>query len=380
MATKKAREAAPALTPLLSRAFEHGTRAFGARFLRSGWALTPELDVAFALGRGAANFGPTTLLPDVDPSKLAKLQWLGAIAHRNVAIHVLREGHSIWTKPVEAPASPAPIEPDEAVAILKRHVPVAGVMPFGALEATLGPSFMLTAFVDVLEGLPAGAADGTPGPWNNNVLQPIWQVVHGLLLRVPPDEHAAARARLDALWRARADLHGARYLDISLHGPDGIVRRGYKYVRARRCYSDAPGSDAPPSQLDLTFLDGREEYVARSLGALWEEFDWKPAKWMIGPSSARLLFLGGEAALAHEARAVELYPKSMHADALASYSQLRTPTAVRLVLALTRDGSGVQKPARAWLATHGSWVRPLLETWARQGGPQAARASAVLAT
>lgn len=377
MATKKAREAAP--PPLASRALEHGARAYGARFLRSGWALTPELDLAFALGHGAANFGPTTLLPDVDPSKLAKAKWVDAVAHRNVAIHVLREGHSVWTKPVAAPASPAPIEPDEAVEILKRHVPVAGIMPFGALEAMLGPSFMLSAFLDVLEGLPAGEAGGTPGPWNNNVLQPIWQVVHGLLLRVLPEDHAAARARLDALLTARSQRHGARYLDISLHGPAGIVRRGYKYLRDKRCYGAEPGSDAPASQLDLTFLDGQEDHVARSLGALWEAFDWKPQKWMIGPSSARLLFLGGEAALAHEARAVEAYPKTMLADALASYAELRSPAAVGLVLALTRDGSGVQKQARAWLTTHASWVRPLLESWVRAGGANAARARAALA-
>jgi hypothetical protein len=372
MATKKAQVAATA--PLASRALEHGARAFGARYLRSGWALTPELDLAFALGHGAAQFAPTVLLPDIDPSKLAKLKWQDAVVHRNVAIHVLRTGHSVWTQPVTAEASPATIEPDEAVGILKRLVPFAGIMPFGALEAMLGPSFMLSAFLDVLETLPTDER----GPWYNNVLQVTWQVVHGLLLRVLPEEHAAARTRLDALLAARSDAHGARYLDISLHGPLGIVRRGYKYSREKRCYGADPGSDAPASQLDLTFLDGREDHVARSLGALWDAFEWKPAKWMIGPSSARLLFLGGEGALAHEARAVELYPKTMHADALASYSEMRTPSAARLVLALTRDGSGVQKQASAWLATHASWVRPLLEEWSRGIGSDADRAKRLL--
>jgi hypothetical protein len=96
---------------LPSRALEHGAAAFGAKYLRPGACLTPDLDLAFALGQGSA-MGPVKLLADLSPGK--KQPNAFSEIHRNVAIAALRKPKGAPLGPTPHEASPPPIEPDEA--------------------------------------------------------------------------------------------------------------------------------------------------------------------------------------------------------------------------------------------------------------------------
>jgi len=387
MPKPKARSA-PADPPSL--ATMHGARAYGARFLRPGFARTPELDLAFALGHGGPatlTVAPRALRADLEPAKIAKAKIQDARDHRNVAIHLLRHPRLLldvatepdaWRARVAEDPEPAPIDGDEAEDIVRRGVPVGSIdaLELRALEAMVGPSPVLRALVDALLAVPR--TGGVRASWGNNTLSPILSVAHGLTLRVPEDERDAARARLEELRAAVGETHGGRYLVVSLDGAAGIRARGYKYVRAKDMYAEAPGSDDPASTFDLAHVDGDPAFVAASFAALWAAFAYAPRKWMATPSSSRIFFLGGEGALDTELRVVDAYPKTMQADALESYRELRGERAARLVLRLTRDGGAVVKQAKAWLAEHDAWTRPLLEAWAGSADPDAALAAACL--
>src|SRR4051812_24012231 len=125
MATKK--KAKTSAEAPVNRAYEHGANAFGARYLKPGFALTPELDLAFALGHGSG-MAPITQLPDLPKGKKAKHD--GHEIHRNLALAELRKPpgtpHTVTPEPEE---NPAPLEPDEAKEILKRRIPGMLLMP-----------------------------------------------------------------------------------------------------------------------------------------------------------------------------------------------------------------------------------------------------------
>lgn len=386
---KKTTKSAPSRLP--SAALAHGRQAYGARFERRGFALTPELDLAFALGHGSPGVlavAPLALWPDLDPAKLAKAKVVDARAHRSVAVHLLRDPAlwleiaskpDAWRERVAAEPAPAPIDPVEARAIVARHVPRGELDAWliRALEAMVGPSAVLAALVDAIAAIPRKGGT-VRASWDNNTLAPILSVAHGLCLRVPEDERAAARAKLADVARAVRARHGARYLVISLEGVAGIRERGYKYVRARDAFAEVAGSDDPASTFDLLHVDDDPAFVAASFAALWAAFEHRPKKWMATPSSSRIFFLGGDAALDVELRVVDAYPKTMHAEAFESYRELTGERAARLVLRLTREGGGAVKPATAWLTENVAWARPLLEAFAREPGPDAALATAAL--
>jgi hypothetical protein len=70
-------------TSLPSAALQHGMNAYGARYLRKGFAETPELDLAFALGYGGSLMAPATLFEDGDPGALATIREPIVLAYRN---------------------------------------------------------------------------------------------------------------------------------------------------------------------------------------------------------------------------------------------------------------------------------------------------------
>ncbi len=89
-------------SPLPSRALEHGAAAFGARYVKPGFATSPERDLAFALGAGSG-FAPLTLLPDLAPGAKAAR---GAAMNRNVALAELRGLAPIGAEPGAPPDRP----------------------------------------------------------------------------------------------------------------------------------------------------------------------------------------------------------------------------------------------------------------------------------
>ncbi len=337
---------APSASSPGNRAFEHGEAAFGARYVRRGAALDASLDLAFALGHGApGHVGPITLLPDLAPTKAVKH------AHdavpRNVAIAALRKG-SVMSGPVSHEADPAPITEDEARAIVKKSFPRLGLTPlyWHALEAMVGPSCLLPAVVEALDAIPLAA-------WGTGRLHGLFPLTYGLLLRARERESLAAREALESILAARARTHAAARLDVMLHGREGIARRGYKYSPKYKSFQTSD-RDEPSNVQDLLFCDGDAGFVASQFAALWEIQGYRVVKWMTGPSPARLFFLGGEAALETKLLVVDRYPGTMQAEALASYRDLASPLATKLLERLAGPTSKVKAQAEACLAARAS--------------------------
>ncbi|MBE2249014.1 MAG: hypothetical protein IAE78_05635 [Myxococcus sp.] len=348
---------------------EHGDEAFGAKYLKPGFALTPALDLAFALGLGSA-MAPVTLLPDLAPG--AKRRSSSTHLHRNVAIAELRVTPRHFGEQIPYEAAPAPIGALEAQALVKERLPALDLLPvhFGALEAMVGPSCVLPAFLDGLE-----ATDDEV--WGTGRLQGLFPVLYGLLLRTPAAESTEARARLEGLFKRRQKTFAAANLDILLHGPEGISRVGYKYSLKFGSYQRNASAD-PSNVNDLCFCDGAPDFVAAQFHALWTAFGFKVQANMNGPSPARLFFLAGERALETELQVVHRYPGTRQGEAFESYELLRSPLAARLVLRLSGEKSKVKARAIAWLREK-EWVRPLLAEWAAdRAHPDAELARAVV--
>ena len=325
---------------LPSRALEHGAGAFGAKYVVAGAALTPELDLAFALGHGSG-MGPVKLLSDLAPGKKQPQSF--SEVHRNVAIAQLRKPKNAPFGSVPHEEAPALIEPDEAQKILRGRLLGTGPVHLRALEAMVGPSCMLPAFVDGLSAIKQA--------WDTGMLAGLFPVLYGLLLRTPPDESNAARERLEALFEEKQDTFAAAQLDIMLHGSAGIARRGYKFSLKFNSYQRNDSSD-PSNVHDLCFCDGERDFVAQQFAALWAAFKYRIIAHMSGPSPARLFFLGGEQALQTELQVVGAYPGTRQLEAFESYRHLRSPRVVELMRHLTGPKSKVKAQAEAWLAEH----------------------------
>lgn len=335
MATQKKSVAAPT-----SRALEHGAKAAGARFLKKGISFTPELDLAFALGHGSG-FAPIALLPDLKPGKASKTR-----LERNVAISELRLGFKALMNQVPFLENPEPIDDVEAKKILAREVPLLNFTPrnYLALESMVGPSLVLSGIVEALDGI-------STENWNNARTQSLFFVLKGFLLRALPAEEKAARAELEALLKKKDKTFAAANLDILLHGRPAIAKRGYKYSSKFKSFQRNDSAD-PSNVSDLLRCDDDAEWIADQFSALWTALNFKPQKWMAGPSPARLFFLAGDAALQTELKAAAAYPGTMHADAFESYQHLASPLARQLMQRLSKPDSKVQKQAQAWLAEH----------------------------
>jgi hypothetical protein len=328
---------------LASRAREHGTNAFGARYLAPGFALTPELDLEFALG-GFCGFAPLTLLPDLVPGNTVER---GEAMNRNVAIAELRVGGPFIAHPAEYPTDPAPIDEGEARRILANEGPHLGFLPahYLALEAFVGPSVVLAGVVSAL-------GDVALANWNNGRTSGLFHVLRGLLLRAPEAESNAARVALEALYRSHEEYPAAANLGILLHGRPLIEQRGYKYSAQYGSFQTSARAE-PASINDLLHCDEDGPWVASQFAALWTALRFKPQKRMAEPSPARLFFLGGDAALETELRVVTQYPGTMQADAFASYEHLASPLAVACMKHLASADSKVRKRAEAWLKARG---------------------------
>jgi hypothetical protein len=341
MAAKKKRAEAP--EP--SRGFEHGKNAFGAKYLRLGAALTPELDLQFALGHGSA-IGPIALLPDLAPGKKLKFGTETEI-HRNIALAELRKSNDAppfeELKPEE---NPAPLSVDEAHEQLKRRMPmmVLSVACLRSIEAMVGPSAALSAFLTGMDAM-------TERSWDNGGTGRIIFPVYGLLLRTPPNESEPARKRLEALCEKWKHMHGAQQLGLMLGGREAITRFGYKYSAKHKSYQRSGSPDHPSNVSDLLFCENESEWISSQFAALWKAFDYKVINWMSGPSPARLFFLGGEKTLETELKVVGHYPGTKQGDAFDSYKDLRSPLVVQLMKELAK--SKLKAKAEAWLEQHG---------------------------
>lgn len=369
MAAKKTK---PAAVPFPNRGYENGTEAWGAKFVRAGFALTPQLDLEYALGRGSA-FAPTTLLPDLAPGKKIPVSF--SAIPRNVALAEVRQKKAAWNEPVVPEVNPAPLSDDEASEFLRQNafrLIRRGVLT-RAIEAMVGTAVALPAYLDGLEALKNQG-------WDNGSSPALSFPLYGMLLRSKVKDAEAARKRIEKLYAKVKGMQGGIGLNILLNGKQGIAEDGYKYSPIYKSYlrRHATGANDPASVGDLIFLEPRDaDFVCDQFAALWGAFKFKVQNMMNGPSPARLFFLGGDRIFETELKVVMQYPGTKQKDALESYVDFRSPGAARCILRLTHGKSKVIKDAQAWLEAQHDWVKPLLSSWAKSSDEDAALAKAL---
>ncbi|MBL8916359.1 MAG: hypothetical protein JNM17_37005 [Archangium sp.] len=367
-----AKKKAPAV-PFPNRGYENGKDAWGAKFVRPGFALTPQLDLEYALGRGSG-FAPTTLLPDIAPGK--KIKWAFNALPRNVVIAEVRQKRAVWNEPVVPQANPDPLTDDEARTFLREGGErlIRGGVITRAIEAMVGTGVALPAYLDGLEAMKKQT-------WQNGSAPALSYPLYGMLLRSKVKDAEAARKRVEKLYEKIDGTQGSIGLNILLNGKQGIAEDGYKYSPIFKSYlrRHETGANDPASVGDLLFLEPRDaDFVCDQFAALWTAFKFKVQNMMNGPSPARLFFLGGDRIFETELKVVMQYPGTRQKEALESYVDFRSPGAARCVLRLTHARSKVIKEAQAWLEAQRDWVKPLVSTWAKSGEEDAALAKALL--
>jgi hypothetical protein len=333
-------------------ALMHGRAAYGARFVRPGFALTPEADLAFALGFPHLEYIVDDHPDDARAEMIAyerrsyQLGWPRGIAIRWCRITASKgcrrtpQGATeLDTAGKKALKNGAPLSGDEVALTLKSMFSDTSSYEdlrdlVRLFEAFAGPELVATVIVDALE-------KSSNSVWNHQDHDRA-QVMHHigfLLLRLPPGIADKLRGRLAAIFDRRVKAlpnkelgprkgeRGSllRALDVVLHGRAGAERSGERSEDAIE-----PG--------DLLHITGDAEFVREA------------ACRRVSPDP-RLVFLGGEAVLDHLLDGfVRL--RGQHAILLDGFADAASPKVIQL---WQRIAAGKEAPerARALLAARG---------------------------
>ncbi len=325
-------------------ALAHGSAASGARLVRPGFAITPEADLAFALGFPHLEYIVEDHPDDARAEMIAyerrsyRLGWPRNVATRWCRITASKgcrrtpQGATeLDTAGKKALKNGAPLAPDEVALTLKAlFTDTSSYDDLRELvrlfEAFVGPELVASSIVDALER--SGNAVWTHQDHDRAL------VVHHvgfLLLRLPPTTADRLRGRLAAVFDRRVKaLPGKelgprrgergsllRALDVVLHGRLGAERSGERSEDTLE-----PG--------DIVHVLDDAEFVRDA------------ACRRLSPD-ARLVFLGGEPVLDH-LRAGFLRLRGAHHALVDGLADVASPTAVHL---LQRIAAGKEAPDRA---------------------------------
>jgi len=327
-----------------TQALVHGRAAAGARLVQPGFALTPDADLAFALGFPHLEYIIDDHPDDARAEMIAyerrsyRLGW-----PRNVAIRWCRITASkgcrrtpqgateLDTAGKKALKNGAALAPDEVALTLKAMFTDTSSYEdlrdlVRLFEAFVGPELVASSIVDALER--SGGAIWTHQDHDRAL------VVHHvgfLLLRLPPTAADRLRGRLAAVFDRRVKAlpskelgprrgeRGSllRALDVVLHGRLGAERSGER-------------SEDGIEPADLVHVTDDPEFVREA------------ACRRLSPD-ARLVFLGGEPVLDHLLDSF-LRLRGAHHALLDGFADVAAPAAVRL---LERIAAGKEAPERA---------------------------------
>jgi hypothetical protein len=327
-----------------TQALAHGAGAYGARFLKPGFATSKDGDLAFALGFPHLEYIVDDHPDDTRAEMIAyerrsyRLGW-----PRNVAIRWCRITASKGFK--RTPQGATELDPAGKKAI-KNGAPLSAEEVMTSLksifsdttsyedlrelvrlfEAFAGPDLVATSIVDALE-------KSGNNVWNHQDLDRA-QVMHHLgfvLLRLPAATTDKLRARLAAVFERRVKAlptkelgprkgeRGSllRALDVVLHGRTGSERSGERNEDAIE-----PG--------DLVHVTDDSAFVTEA------------ACRVVSPD-ARLVFLGGTPVLDH---LLETFPRlrGTHHALIDGFGEVASPRAIEL---LQRVAKGKEAPERA---------------------------------
>src|SRR5215468_2578794 len=276
-------------------ALAHGSAASGARFLRPGFALTPEADLAFALGFPHLEYIVDDHPDDARAEMIAyerrsyRLGWPRKVATRWCRITASKgcrrtpQGATeLDTAGKKALKNAAPLAPDEIVATLKAMF--SDTSSYDDLrdlvrlfEAFAGPELVASAIVDALE-------KSSNTVWNHQDADRALVMHHVgfLLLRLPPAGADKLRGRLAAVFDRRVKALPSKELGVR-KGERGSLLRALDIVLNGRPGAERSGerSEDIIAPGDLVHVTGDAAFVREA------------ACQRVSPDP-RLVFLGGE--------------------------------------------------------------------------------------
>jgi hypothetical protein len=354
-----AKKSSKALT-LSTAALASGDQAFGARYLKKGFAFTKEMDLAFALG-----YPHYVELCDGHPADEspmeAGLEFVDADDHttrvwpREVASRTARAFPLLLNAKLRAKAfsQGGPVTADEARTIVQGSLDCnRGDRLLLLLEALVGTEVVCDAAVATMETY--GEAQ-----WTGSDFDVVTYTLGFLLLRLPAEASTKARARFEALHakvtKAGWESDGIKNLDVALHGVAGAERSAYR-----------PEGEAI-SSMYVTHVVDDPVWVAKTVLAG-------------GPPDAssmpdpRLAFLGGQPVLEAEAKWWKKYSRAGgHAAFVERFGHIHTEALLPAFLEMTA-ASKAKKEAAAWFVQHADFARPFLEKQAKGKNADAAKA------
>jgi hypothetical protein len=357
MAAKKTKES-KAIT-LSTAALAHGESAYGARYVKTGFAFTPAMDLAFGLGYPhyveLADGHPADESVEAGLAHLADTDrgvrvWPRGVASRTARAYALLLNAKLRVAPFSKEGA---VTADEAREIIRTSLDCnRGDRLLLLLEALVGTDVVLEAAIETMEGY--GEAQ-----WTGSDFDMVTYPLGFLLLRVPEAASARARARLEALYdkakKAGWASDGVNNLDVALHGVEGAERSGYR-----------PEGEAI-SSMYITHVVDDPEWVAKTVAA-----GGAPDSSVM--PDPRLAFLGGEAVLKAERGWWKKYTKIGAQQAyVEGFGQIRSQTLLPAFLEMTA-ASKAKKEATAWFVQHADFARSFLEAQAKGKGGDAAKA------
>ncbi len=346
-APKPARKSAPAIGTTLSRstrALEHGTAAAGAAFQKKGFALTPEMDLAFALGYPHLEYIVDDHPDDTRAEMIAyerrgyRLGWPRNIATRWCRVTASKgfkrspQGATeLDSAGKKALKNPAPLSTEEIGLALKAMFTDTTYYEdlrdlVRLYEAFVGPELIVTSITDALE-------KSSSTLWNHQDRERAFVLHHVgfMLLRLPPNVAKQLRGRLETIFDRRVKSlpnkelpprkgeRGSliRALDVALHGKLGAERSGER-------------TDDGFEPNDLLHVTDDEAFVRTA------------ATQVVAPDS-RLVFLGGEPVLD---RILEVFVRfrGQHAALLDNFAEVASDKVSKL---LEKIAKGKEAPERA---------------------------------
>jgi hypothetical protein len=305
--------------------FRHGKMAFGARFVRDGFAFTPEHDLEFALGY------PHVITLVEAPTNEAMFESYASVREvpREQAPRFAR-----WLATGKVPAATYGdtfMSEDEARDIVAARMKASLFERdrdlVRLLEAIVGPEIVLDAITSGLEAY----GEAELGQYNRAASQTTLWLSLGLL-RARTNVSEEHRKRLEALFERWPACQMRNVLDMTLHGGAGVKRCGYKY-------------EGFIQDFDLIHAYDDPKLVTREI-----------KKGVLGPSfvpDARLAFIGGEPLIDFYAKS---WPKIRNrADlhrTLDAFGRMRSKSVKRMMREVSERSSAAKERATAWLDEH----------------------------
>jgi hypothetical protein len=331
-----------------TRAFEHGHQAFGAQYIQSGFARSPEYDLLFALGWPHARYlidghSDDALTDPVAIEKAVFKTQVGLGVPREIALRRIRAFAAYALGPdgklrqgaVRALLNRDPMNEEEAQKFVAEHLAGRSLGTkqleiIFLLEAFMGPDAIAEAITRAFEV----ATDVQL--LDHAAEKSLWAFGLGfLLLRVEATRSAALRERLRAVIR-RCPKEGvnshsvANVLDQVLHQTKASLR-----------------SDHTDQSLLLHFIDETPSAVREQLAANARPFG--------GALYARMVFLGGEDVIDYYKKHFDKVKEAAEKKAIvAQFGRIASPKIRELMEGIAEKANG-DSDAQAWLDENRSY-------------------------